>query len=498
MTTLLELREDVEYSKDKFVNYLATKGIGNLEAANIWDEFYDFVDKKLSRFIRMLCLNIYEGLEIEAVPPSVNDVKNTVIIGEWIGIYKFYSDVLGHEVEIRVIPKVGTIPFAQMINDISGLVNMLGYPAMNVVWLNTHGHSYVRDNVSYSGILQQLTELLMAEGFPPIVSPKEIVSGDITGHLNRSKTIKFLAERIPLVVVKRQEISYPKIPLMILAKFHATVQNALMQLLKNIQSAENPELKPLEHMLINRIKYHSYALTTDVLRMLVETACVSDLENPEILEKAREQAGKSKWLRDIIDFYQSFICKKPLAFDLFVKWRQNIPVQPLPSSKVYELWLLSLFSHIFINKLQTFPIIRERDGGFEFDFNIAGIQYNVARSDWSKIFSKITRPPRPDYMLVNETKRAVADAKYREPRRLNVEDIERMIAYIIDYSEPQDHEEIKGFLITLGRDQSDQLDSVIARTDTVPNIRIYHLTADPRQANVALLKLEEVYNKIFM
>jgi len=495
LSTLLELREDVECSEDEFIEYLVTKGISYSEAVNVWDEFFDFVDKKLSRFIRMLYMSVYEGLEIEAAPPSVNYVKNTVLTGEWIGTYKFYSGALGHEVEIRVIPKVGTSYFVQMINDISGLVNMLGYPAMKVIWLNTHGHSYVRDHISYSGMLQQLTELLMAEGFPPVVSPREFVSGDIIGHVNRSKTLKFLAEGTPLMVVRRQEISYPKIPLMILAKFHATIENALLQFLNNIQSAENPELKPLEDMIIDRIKYHSYALTTDILGMLVDTACVADLENLEILDKAREQAGKSKWLKDIIDFYQSYICKKPLAFDLFEKWRQNIPVQPLPSSKVYELWLLSLFSEIFINKLQTFPLIKERDGGFEFNFNIAGIQYNVARSDWSKIFSKITRPPRPDYMLVNGGRRAVADAKYREPRRLNVEDIERMIAYIIDYSEPQDHEEIKGFLITLGEGH---LSSVIARTDTVPNIRIYHLTADPRQRNAALLKLEGVYNKIFM
>lgn len=491
----MELREDAEYSGDKFIEYLVTKGIGYSKAVNIWDEFSDFVDKELSRFIRMLCMNIYEGLEIEAAPPSVNDVRNTVIMGEWIGVYKFYSNTLGHEVEIRIIPKVGTPSFVQMLNDVSGLVNMLGFPAMKVVWLNTHGHSYVRDHVSYSGMLEQLTELLMAEGFPPIVSPREYLSEDVVGHINRSKTFRFLVEGKPLVVARRKEISYPKLPLMVLAKFHATVESALMQVLKNLQLTENPELKPLEGMLNDRIRYHSYALTSDILSMLVDTACAADLESPEILDEAREQAGKSRWLRDIIDFYQSYICKKPLAFDLFEKWRKNIPVQPLPSSKVYELWLLSLFSEIFIKKLRTFPIIKERDGGFEFNFNGAEIQYNVARSDWSKIFSKITRPPRPDFMLVNGGRRAVADAKYREPGRLNVEDIERMIAYIIDYSEPQDHEEIKGFLVTLGESQ---LSSVIARTDTRPNIKIYHLTADPRQKDAALLTLEKVYKKIFM
>jgi hypothetical protein len=366
---------------------------------------------------------------------------------------------------------------------------------MKVVWLNTHGHSYARDYVSYSGMLQQLTELLMMEGLPPIVVPKELISGDMVGHINRSRTIRFLANGTPLIVGRRQELSYPKLPLMILAKFHATIENTLMQLLNNIQSAETPELKPLENMLIDRIKYHSYALSIGAISILLEASCATDLESPEVLDKAKEQAGKSRWLKDIIDFYQFYICKKPLAFDLFEKWRQNIPVQPLPTSKIYELWLLSLFSEIFSNKLKTFPVIKENDGGFEFDFRTANIQYNVARSDWSKIFSKITRAPRPDYMLVNGTRRAVADAKYREPGRLNVEDIERMVAYIIDYSEPQDHEEIKGFLITLGESHSR---SVAERTDTIPNIRIYHLTADPRQRSAALSTLDGIYNKIFM
>lgn len=88
----------------------------------------------------------------------------------------------------------------------------------------------------------------------------------------------------------------------------------------------------------------------------------------------------------------------------------------------------------------------------------------------------------------------IADTKYRELRRLNVEDIERIIAYIIDYSEPQDHEEIKGFLITL---DGGQPHGVIERTDITPSIRIYHLSADPRQRDVALSALEEVYSKIF-
>ena len=44
MSTLLELKEDVEYSEDEFVEHLVTKGVGYSEALNVWNELFDFVD----------------------------------------------------------------------------------------------------------------------------------------------------------------------------------------------------------------------------------------------------------------------------------------------------------------------------------------------------------------------------------------------------------------------------------------------------------------------
>jgi hypothetical protein len=491
---LIELREDDEYSEDEFVERLVGKGVSRSEAVNVWEEFFEFIDEKLSRFIRALRASVYENLEVEADPPFAHPVRNVIFTGEWIGTYRFSSSTLGCEVEVRITPKIGTRNFVRMLNEVSGLVSMLGYPSMKVIWFCTHGLSYIRDHVSYSGMLRQLTELLMAEGLPPAVLPKEFVCNDAVGHINRSRTIKLLTEGAPFVVARVQEIGYPKMPLMILAKFHALVERALLRLLNDMESIEDPTLRPLIDMILDMIRYHSYALTADVLGALVDTAWLADLESPEVLEKAREQAGKSRWLRDIIDLYQSYVCKRPPAFELFDRWRQNVPVQPLPSSKVYELWLLTLLVEIFIEKLQVLPLIKERDSGFEFDFEEAEIGYNLARSDWSKVFSKIVRPPRPDYILISRGRRAVADAKYREPRRLSVEDVERIVAYVIDYSEPQDREEIKGFLITLG--ESD-LGPIVVRTDTTPNIKIYHLAADPRRKDIALSRLEVIYEKVF-
>jgi uncharacterized protein YihD (DUF1040 family) len=491
---IIGLREDVEYSEDELVKQLMEKGMSRSEAANVWEELFQFVDKELSRFIRALLVSVYENLEVESDPPFANPWRNTIFMGEWIGAYRFSSRTLGREVEIRVIPKIETRHFVQMLNDVSGLVSMLGYPAMKVVWLNIHGLSHARDHVSYSGMLRQLTELLMAEGLPPTTSPKELICSDTVGHVNRSKTIRLLTQGVPLVVARVQEIGYPKIPLLILTKFHAIIQKALLQLLSDLEAVESPVLKPLKDMILDMVRYHSYVLTTDVLGMLVDTAWLADLESSEVLEKAREQAGKSKSLRDLIDLYQSYVRKRPPAFELFNKWRQSVPVQPLPSGKVYELWLLTLLVKIFVERLSATPLIKEGDGGFEFDFEEAEIGYNLARGDWSKVFSGVVRPPRPDFILIGKGRRVVADAKYREPRRLSVEDVERIIAYVVNYSEPQDREEIKGFLITLG--ESD-LGPVIARTDTTPNIKIYHLTADPRRRDVALSRLKAVYEKVF-
>ncbi len=471
------------------------RGIGHSEAVSVWEEFFEFVDEKLSRFIRALRTSVYENLEVESDPPFAHPSRNVIFTGEWIGAYRFFSPTLGCEVEVHITPKIGAHYFVQMLNDISGLVSMLGYPAMRAVWLNTHGLSYVRDHVSYSGMLRQLTELLMAEGLPPMTSPKEFICSDAVGHVNRSRTIKFLTRGAPFVVARVQEISYPKIPLMILVKFHALIERALLQLLSEIESVGNPALKPLKDMILDMIRYHSYVLTSDVLGGLVNTAWLADLESSEVLERAREQTGKSKWLKDIIDLYQSYVHRRPSAFELFERWRQNVPIQPLPSSKVYELWLLTLFVEIFIKRLRVLPIIREREGGFELDFEVAEIGYNLARGDWSKVFSKIVRPPRPDYILTGRGKRAVADAKYREPRRLSVEDVERIVAYVVDYSEPQDHEEIKGFLITLGEGD---LGPIIARTDTSPSIKVYHFAADPRQRDMAVSRLEVIYERVFM
>lgn len=267
----------------------------------------------------------------------------------------------------------------------------------------------------------------------------------------------------------------------------------LLNLLFEIKSIDHYSMKPIEQMIEDRIKYHSFVLFNDVIKPFVSSVGAMNLEDAEVLNEARKQAGKARWIRDIIDLYESFICKRPPLFDLLQEWKQKIPIQPLPTSKVYELWILSLLTKIFAENIGKRPKITQKDGGFEFDFEHAKIEFNIASREWSKIFSKVGHVPRPDFMLLNDGHRVVADAKYREIGRLQLEDLERIVAYILDYSEPQDHEEIKGFLVTLGLNNG--LELLTERKDTTPNIRIYKVNADPRNKEKALFGLRQIYQK---
>ena len=60
---------------------------------------------------------------------------------------------------------------------------------------------------------------------------------------------------------------------------------------------------------------------------------------PELFEEAEKQAGNNVWFRKLINLYREFLFKMPYIHAFNNTVEKNIPIQPLPSSKVYELWL---------------------------------------------------------------------------------------------------------------------------------------------------------------
>jgi len=488
----ITLFEDRNYNRNEILEELKAQNIEQDIIDDVCEDIYSFFHD-LQMFIGALNKYVYRDLDIESPVPFVNRIEEKINTGEWIGVYRHYSKSLGEPIEILIKPKIGYNHFCSMLNETFRLRQMIGYHAINVLSYNIYGHSNFKDSISYSTLLQQFTELMLSEGIPPLTYRKDTILNDFCGPIKLARTQRLWEMGVPLVVARKMEVGAPRLPLMITVKFHLILQSLLINELNKIQRLHNDAFEPIQEMLKDRISYHSYVLLNDVLRGFVSTASTSNLEDINILEEARKQAGKAKWMKDIIDLYESFMYRKPPIFDFINKWRQNIPIQPIPSSKVYELWILTLFMEIFREKTGKMPKIEFRGGGAEFDFRDAKIEFNVSRPEWSKIFYGLIGVPRPDYMLVNGGRKVVADAKYREFRKLSIEDFERMIAYIIDYSEPQDHEEVKGFFITLGTNNSLRLKA--ERSDTTPNIRIYQVNADPRYGSRAREGLMQIYQK---
>ena len=174
--------EDTRYSKDIILNSLKKEGL-NVDASYIWDELIRFFSE-LQSVISILRQYIYRDLEIESPVPYADNVKNEIYTGEWIGVYRIPSDFVKEGIEIQIEPKIGAKYFVQMLNEISGLKQMIGYNAINVAWVNTYGYSYIRDYICYSTLLEQLTELMFSEGIPPLAMRQELLLNDFAGHVN--------------------------------------------------------------------------------------------------------------------------------------------------------------------------------------------------------------------------------------------------------------------------------------------------------------------------
>ena len=120
--------------------------------------------------------------------------------------------------------------------------------------------------------------------------------------------------------------------------------------------------------------------------------------------------------------------------------------------------------------------------------------FNLSRREWSRLISTFARPPRPDYILAGKGRTAVADAKYKE--RLDTGDVERIIAYIVDYAEPQEenHNEIKGFLLML---RSPVSPPIVERIDITPKLKIYVNEVNPSEPRRAKKTATIICNKVF-
>jgi hypothetical protein len=191
---------------------------------------------------------------------------------------------------------------------------------------------------------------------------------------------------------------------------------------------------------------HAYILTLTPIAAYLDLALRADVEDSVLVREARARSGVNTWLRALADLYESYNAR--LAG---VEVRRELPLQLLPSSKVFELWVLKLV-------LEALGIdggvrVERVDSGLSVEANGVKLHYNKPHREGRLLrgLRELLRDGalRPDYAMERNGEVVVADAKYKA--RVSVGDVERMAAYIVDVATPlrADGERLIGVLVVL-------------------------------------------------
>jgi len=490
-TIFLQLREDKEYSSESIFNQISEKKIILEE---IFEHLIKFIQEVLRPSIKSLRLSVYRNIDIESTDPYYNPVTQSINFGEWIGMYKIKLDE-DIQLIVKVYPKIDVKSFEYMLNDSLNLINMIGLPMIKPLYVNVRGINLTSQIITYSYILRKYTELALSSGIPRMIKKVESIGRSVSGTMDYGKTISYMASGKPIAVAYKMVIGPAYLPLVILCKFHIKLVLLLKDVIEKLE--EHKDIYGFNELIykpiLNMYNYHLYTLTRPMLKPYLHYAKYFSEDYPELFEEAEKQAGNNVWFRKLINLYREFLFKMPYIHAFNNTVEKNIPIQPLPSSKVYELWILKLFLENLINSRNI--RIEEKEGGFKIKVDRKKFLYNIASEKLSIFFKNIVSPPRPDYIMVCGNNVAIGDAKYKY--KISISDVERVIAYIIDYSRPQidNGQEIKGFIIMLKHEHITPL--LAQRLDMTPQLKIYVAEADPRNPLEAKIKIRNICNKVF-
>ena len=413
----LRLREDYNYDKDNFIRALvAFNRVDYSFAEQVYKELIEYIRKRLrpqTEYIKHVFIKFNPDLDIEVDSPKVtyDNNKEVINLGQWIGRYKIELD--SADLEVEVVPKIGWDSMMIMLNDISKMVRMFGFPMLELIFSNILGHSLIKQYISYSIRLMQLTELMINEGVPPVSYEKEyFVNYDLgyVGRINIGKTLRYLNHGQNILVARKVVIGHPILPISVLVKFHYVLGNELLNSMKKLDTEVGKNLPSLKEFIQQHAFYHIYITSLPPFSNYLTHALNADLESLDILRRARDQAKTNRWLREIIDLYMSFLLNLNITnLELLSK---KISIQPLPSSKIYEVWILYMLLEVGKKFFNT-RIVPTNFKLKEFDLKKCKIIYNDTPATIIPytILHMYEKPRlKPDFSILNGDKQAVADA----------------------------------------------------------------------------------------
>lgn len=482
---VVELREDVSYPVADIVDTIRNQWPSSFSRDSMGEDilrFFEGLAQTFGAFEREL----YPELDVEAPPPHVELAANRVNIGQWIGWFELHSETLGSPVLFSTVPKVGFEAFNRMWNEVLEMIRSLGLPTVRVLWKNLLGDTSPTATLSHSYMLSRLTELSILEGMPRTAVTERFVAESLLGTPDVLGTAREQSRGRPYVVSRRVKVAPAALPMLLLVKFNLLVLRDLERWRRDF--APHDGLRPLVEMM-NRLSLpHRLFLGEEDSLALIDWATDIDLESPDAFEQLRASFRRNDWLRRVADQYEVYLNQGRVGQYLLDRNRSNLPVQPIPSSKLYEVWTLRLVLESLLQQRGLrWADIRSRETPTERGsvLNLDGVQvgYNVDDPSWSYILGRLHRSVRPDLMISRHGGRAVVDAKYRRWDDVAAADLERLLAYLVDYSQPQKEDEIKGFLIVLSHEAG--FLKLGERADLNPKIRLFSVVADPRQPEQA-------------
>jgi hypothetical protein len=216
-----------------------------------------------------------------------------------------------------------------------------------------------------------------------------------------------------------------------MAKFHYMLLKGIDNLIIKIESVK--ELSLIKAKLELLKARHSYILASTPISAYLDLALSANIEDSVLIRETRARSGVNTWLKAIADLYESYN-SQVAGVEIF---KPELPLQLIPSSKVFELWALRIITEALgISKGN----VRLEDAGLIIEGKDLKLHYNTAYAEGR--LSKELRNRmlikdgelRPDYRVERRGEITVADAKYKD--KLSTQDMERIITYIVDIATP--------------------------------------------------------------
>lgn len=467
----ITIEEDKPYDWESLERVLEKHELASL-SGSLEDEIKDL----LNRYSKLLDEVVSDGA-YDIVKPWFN--SGSFYFGELIGTYSF-GRINDKNVLVEVVPKISWEAYKKMVEEALITPVLLGSRGVLKSILSSLTFQGLYSPLSYSVLLLDLTREVLSSPLPRRIEQYKVVSEDSVGKPLHHDTYVLMSKGYPLGVFFRLRIEVAYAPLMLLARFHKRLIEDLESLKNAIKEQYQPSSGAVENMLgeINTLVLaHKTLLWTTALREHYITLSRLNLSDGQLVSEAYRQAGFNALLKSVVELYVEYLNKSPLLH----AFTQDEPkLNPVASSKIYELWVLSrLLDYLKTTHKYTQLLEEEaRDLYLVVNADSIKIYYNMEREapiTTSILGSKL----RPDFILKSRYGGCVVlDAKYK--RRIESRDLERLLTYIVEYAEPLNNRELYGSLLTL-KDTSVREPSALRDKHLGINIKVDIHRLDPRQ-----------------